>query len=276
MTMNVVSRIAPPPEEPRDDDASDPYAPEARAARLAAAEALLMDYAAARDTDAIPLLSPVEQRRQALLGLRHISSLGGAGRYLSICRKVTYDGSGKPTFPGNAHTNVDDAINDAFFCAQKGIDVYWGMGAQENAGEHKPGRPYPKAIRQGPNTVASRCLYIDIDVKDGAHGSTREAADTLIAFARTTGFAPTMIVGSGTGGLHVYWRLRELVTPAQFKPRAEALVQAAQKHGLKFDAQCTSNICCLLRVAGTWNFKRGGGADARPVTLIYLNEDGGA
>ena len=80
---------------------------------------------------------------------------------------------------------------------------------------------------------------------------------------------PTMIVGSGTGGFHVYWRLRELVTPAQFEPMAAALVKAAQSHGLKFDAQCTSDVCRLLRVPGTWNFKEGGGANAKPVTTIY-------
>jgi hypothetical protein len=79
----------------------------------------------------------------------------------------------------------------------------------------------------------------------------------------------SLFVGSGTGGFHVYWRLDEFLAPAQFEPIAEALARAALSHGLKIDAQCTVDICRVLRVPGTRSFKEGGGANAKPVTIIY-------
>ena len=60
---------------------------------------------------------------------------------------------------------------------------------------------------------------------------------------------------------------------------ASALVKAAGAHGLKFDAQCTSDAMRLMRVPGTWNFKNAaydvpGVADtpATFVTLFYLGD----
>jgi hypothetical protein len=72
---------------------------------------------------------------------------------------------------------------------------------------------------------------------------------------------------------HVYWRLGKLITPKEFAPAADTLKKAALAHGLKIDPQCTSNVCCLLRVPGTWNFKYAtDDVPAKPVTLIYGDE----
>jgi hypothetical protein len=255
--------------------ADDPCALTAPEAPGASVEAALISYAEAREVGPILLLTPMERRRQALWGLQHVSALGpdrGAS-FISIHHKMTFTDGRAPVFPGNAHRNFNTALEDAFFWANKGHDVYWAMGAQAKPGEHYPGKPYPTAIRGEENVVACKNLYMDIDVKpDGpgkAYVSTREAAEALIGFLLTLAFAPTMIVGSGTGGFHVYWRLGELITPAQFKPMATALVRAALARGLKFDAQCTSDVSRLLRVPGTRNFKGEPSAEGKPVTIIY-------
>ena len=237
-----------------------------------------LDYAAAFAAGPIPRLTKDQQRRQALRGLRHISALDperGAS-FMSIHHRIVFPDD-HTAIPGKAHTDFKTAVDDAMYWSGEGYDVYWGMGAQEKAGE--PSNKWPhrrKAIRQGWNIRACRCLYIDIDVKPGAHNSTKEAVETLARLVQTLGWEPTMIVGSGNGGLHVYWRLDTPVTPKEFAPMAEALKKAVGASGLKTDPGCTSNVCCLLRVPGTWNFKGGPDVDAKPVTLVYMaNEQEG-
>jgi len=239
--------------------------------RVAAIETALMAYAARLEAGSLPILNANEQHQQAMRGLQHVSALDPdrGARFVSIHRKVNFADARLPAFPGNAHASLDTAIEDAFYWANKGHDVYWAMGAQARAGERKERAPYPRAERLATNTLVCRCLYSDIDVKAGTYASTREAAGALIAFVRALGFCPTMIVGSGTGGFHVYWRFERAMTPAEFGRRAEALVKAAQAHGLKIDQGCTVDVCRLLRVSGTWNFKGGPSVEGKPVTLIY-------
>ena len=66
---------------------------------------------------------------------------------------------------------------------------------------------------------------------------------------------PTVIVGSGSGGWHIYWTLDDAVERTEFTNLARRLVAAAVEYGLIFDRQCTVDATRLLRVAGTWNFK---------------------
>lgn len=243
-------------------------------------EAPLLQYASLRDAATLPYLSAPEQRRQGLAGIRHAMALDPARRapFISIHYRLFQPDRPDPIFPGHAHTSLDSAVKSALYWANKGHCVYWSMGAQKTAGEHKPGMPYPRANRLGPNIALLRCLYVDIDVKPDkpkdAYASTHEAALALVDFVQALGLVPTMIVGSGTGGLHVYWQLERALTPDEFAPAAEALRGAGTKYGLRFDKQCTSDRTRLLRVPGTWNFKGAEieGVEAKPVTLVYLNE----
>jgi hypothetical protein len=245
---------------------------------MARIEAALIAYAEAYEAGPIPILTLAERRQQALAGLEHVAALDPerGACFISIHHKTWSDKENDCIFPGSAHENFDTALRDAFYWANKkadGRDVYWAMGGQKEPGEHYNGREHPSARRWRNNTAACRCLYMDIDVKPDepkkAYPTTRAAAEALIGFIGATGLQPTMVIGSGTGGFHVYWRLGRTVTPTEFKSMAETLVKTAQSHGLKFDAQCTNDVCRLLRVPGTWNFKHGGGTDARPVTIVY-------
>jgi hypothetical protein len=238
---------------------------------ITAIEAPLLAYAEAREAGTLPLPNRWEQQRQALQGLQHAMALdpGRGAAFVSIHHKYDPGDGRKPSFPGVAHTSLKDAASYAIWLASESNDVYWSMGAQVKHGEYKAGKRYPKALRQSWNVALLRCLFIDMDVKPEAYPSTREAAEALLGFVRAWGITPTMIVASGTGGLHVYWRLGEAVTPAQFARMAEPLVKALQSHGLKFDAACTVDNARLLRVPGTWNFKGlNPGELGRPVTLI--------
>ena len=170
--------------------------------------------------------------------------------------------------PGNAHLRIRTAIEDAKYWANRGHCVYLGLGMYRNAGPDR--RPYPKAIRQIQNLVACKSLYMDVDVKEGGYVSTNEALQALKGFHAATGLPmPTIIVGSGNGGMHVYWTLSTEFDPQEFKRMASQLVAAGIQHGLKFDQLCTNDSVHLMRIPGTWNFKGGPDVEAKPVTLMH-------
>ena len=255
-----------------------------------------MKYVAQQEAGPMPVPLLAERRQQAMVGLKHAMALDPerGAPFISIHRKWTPEGGGPASYPGNAHETLDSALSSVFYLADKTqSDVYWSMGAQAIAGEKHPKVPFPKAVRQGPNIVQNRCLYIDSDVKPADHpdvtgtpgspgkpakppsayASSREAAAALLDFIDALAVEPTMIVGSGRGGFHIYWRLVEPVTPAQFGIMAGGLVASAVKSKLRFDRQCTGDITRLLRPPGTWNFKRGTGDKALPVVIIYLGAE---
>ena len=191
--------------------------------------------------------------------------------WFSIHHKVSFTDGRLPIFPGNAHQKIRTAIEDASYWAQRGNDVYLAQGMFRNPGIHKVGMPYPSALRQVPNLVACKNLYMDLDVKDGAYKTTNDALQAFKCFLIAAKLPmATIIVGSGTGGFHVYWTLTTEFEPKEFRRMAAQLVAAGTQHGLLFDEQCTNDAVRLLRIPGTWNFK-GASADvaAKPVTLMH-------
>jgi hypothetical protein len=251
--------------------------PAKQGGQIAAVEAALTDYAKKRDSGTVPILPLLQRREQALRYIRHVGAWAD-GCYISVHHKYLLPGEARSVLPGSAHQSAESAVDDAFYWADEhSSDAYLAMGAQKTAGEQ--GRRYRKAIRKIGNTVSATMLYLDIDVKDEGYATTMDAALALLGFIQATGLMPTMIVGSGRGGLHVYWRLGVLVDPEQFRRMAGELVGIATEHGLMFDAQCTSDLVRLLRIPGTWNFKPDKNhppnepVSRRPVTLIY--EQGG-
>jgi putative DNA primase/helicase len=172
--------------------------------------------------------------------------------------------------PGNAHQSVHTAAQDAdFWSQQRGQCVYLAQGIFRNAGAMGP--VYPKAIRQEPNLIACKNLYMDVDVKKGAYANRREALGAIKDFILQSKLPwPNLLVGSGNGGVHVYWTLDAEFEPKEFRRMAAQLVAAVNQHGLIIDQQCTSDPVRLMRMVGTWNFKYATDTvDATPVTLLF-------
>ena len=206
------------------------------------------------------------------IALQHLTRVVARDKdtWFSIHRKVIFNDGRIPIYPGAAHQTMRTALLDAMYWAHKGLDVYFANGAYLNAGEHKQGRPYPDAIRQNPNLIACKCLYMDVDVKEGAFGSTAEATEAMRVFVREAKLpTPTIMVLSGSGGFHVYWTMSELFSPKDFRVMAAQLTRAAMDHGIHFDQQVTNDPTRLLRVADTWNFKAGPGIDGAKVELKW-------
>ena len=199
-----------------------------------------------------------------------------AETWFTVHHRVFIPGREDPIFPGNAHKKIRAAIDDAKFWASKGHCVYLSQGMYRNAGVM--GKIFPKADRTYQNLVACKNLYIDVDVKEvGGYASTAEVAAAVKGFIVWSSLPfPTIIVGSGSGGWHVYWTLDTAIDRAEHANMAGRLISAGVEYGLKFDRQCTRDATRLLRVAGTWNFKyatEDGSVPPTSVTLEYCGKE---
>lgn len=128
--------------------------------------------------------------------------------------------------------------------ARDEYDVYVGVLPRKGRGDHK--RDVERAA----------WLWIDLDAKGDVMTQAKHIQHNLPT--------PTMIVASGSGGAHFYWRLTEVVdvSSLEAKTRYESLLRrlAAYSGG---DVPC-SELARILRVPGTRNHKH---SPARDTTL---------
>ena len=148
-------------------------------------------------------------------------------------------------------------------------DIYFCLSLQAQTRLNSRGKVV--AARSKGGVLALKAIWLDIDVKEPPRGyaTIQDAIAALTAFCRSTMLPPpTATVFSG-GGLHVYWVSDKPLTPAEWKPYAEGLKNAAIKFGLKCDAGCTTDSARVLRVPGTFNYKK---TQKRPVVLRASDE----
>lgn len=167
--------------------------------------------------------------------------------------------NGRKFWDGRAVASAEEAVKTIAW-ALKGDpkDLYVCMSAQARAEAKtsKRGYQYLKAMRSQQDVVALRSLFIDIDVKDGAYASTKEAGVALKDFITASGLPqPSAMVGSGSGGFHVHWALDKDLSKDEWQILANALAKATQAHGLMCDTQCTVDSARILRIPGTFNHK---------------------
>ena len=177
--------------------------------------------------------------------------------------------------PGLTFTNLGAALNHALSVAgDKSLakhhlrNVYLAMGGEIATKGTYGAKIIANRVRG--NVGACAALWADVDVKPSdpnAYGSANEMTAGFQQFLEKSGMPfPNLVVNSGQGGKHLYWLLDRLLEPEEWMPFARALINAAKATGFKIDAKCTRDICRLLRIAGTWNFKTD---PPKPVKLIY-------
>ncbi len=191
----------------------------------------------------------------------------GEKGYVNIHWFYAIPGREKPGVTGRPCKTVDQAAKVLKWVLSKDdvLGIYACMSLQEKSQERisRAGRPYLEAVRSQENALALKSLFLDIDVKEGAYANTNEAAGAFVSFCRATGMpGPSVLVKSGSGGLHCYWSLDHALTPGEWKPLAHALVNATKKFGLNCDSACTIDAARVLRIPNTWNRKNG---KAQPV-----------
>jgi hypothetical protein len=202
--------------------------------------------------------------------LRDILPPPGPNTYLNIHWSGPSDNGGK-FWDGRACETVDDAVRTLSWVNGMGNkDIYVCMSTQRLREEKTSakGNKYFKAIRLAENVVNLRGFYADIDVKEGAYATQRDALAAVQKFLSDMGLPiPTAFVSSGSGGFHMHWVVERLLLPSEWLPMAMALSAALQTHGIKCDTQCTVDSARILRVPETFNRKT---EEPRPVALMSL------
>jgi hypothetical protein len=181
--------------------------------------------------------------------------------------------TGKDPVIGRAYKSLDELANFAKFNLRnnKAHDHYICMSTQALAEPliDKRGVPYQKAIRSRHNAVQIKSFFIDVDVKDGAYPDQQTALKAMAEFLKATGMPrPTVLVSSGTGGLHIYWTLDQPITLDEWQPYATALAKACMMQGFITKSEDLAIIvdgARILRLPGTFNHKGGG---RLPVKLL--------
>lgn len=177
---------------------------------------------------------------------------------------------GRPFWNGKPYRNAEDLVSFAGWIQQQPNcrDLYFCTSLQAQSFTNRSGKP--QALRSIQNTVCSKVLFLDVDVKPPPKGytDTKEALTVLGDFLKKFKYAfPNAIVGSG-GGMHVYWVFAEPMAHAEWQPRAEKLRSAAVQFGLRCDGQCTIDITRILRLPETLNWKTD---PPRAVKLLHLD-----
>jgi hypothetical protein len=132
--------------------------------------------------------------------------------------------------------------------------------------------------RKQANVQHVKCYSLDIDCGSGKpYSDVAEAQGELQRFCAAYELPAPLVVASGHG-LHCYWVLERPVRPEEWRPGAELLKRACERHGLRADHSRTTDCASILRPPGTWNKKtdpavkvRGAGA-CEPIALAAFIE----
>jgi hypothetical protein len=168
----------------------------------------------------------------------------------------------KLPWTGRACRTLDEAISALTF-AQKGADtrdIYVCMSTQSQAVEKvsAKGFKYHVPVRFAENAVALKSLFIDLDAKGrdrNSYADLDEAVTALGKWLTDAALPPPSIVNKSGSGLHCYWTMSRALRPDEWRPLAHALREAGERHGLRFDGGCTTDMARVLRIPETKNWK---------------------
>jgi hypothetical protein len=186
-------------------------------------------------------------------------------------------GHKKGFYSGRAVRSLDDAISHVSWVSGHddtiGIFVCMSRQARAEAKKTKNGGTFYKAFRSQVDALALKSIWLDIDIKDPPNGyaDQDELLEALAKFLVETGMPKPSAVAFTGGGIHVHWTTDRALTPAEWQPLADALDEAAKRHGLRHDA-ITGDSARVLRLPDTLN-KKPEYDPPRPTKLLMLGDD---
>lgn len=187
----------------------------------------------------------------------------------SISNSTQHGDPERPYWVGKPFRTAEALVGLAGFLIQQPNvrDLYFCTSLQAQSIKNKAGKQ--SALRSLQNSICSKVLFLDIDIKPPPKGyeTQAEALTALGDFLKKFKYPfPNAIVNSGRG-LHVYW-VGEPRSHVEWQPRAEKLRSAAVQFGLRCDGQCTVDFSRILRVPETSNWKS---SPPAKVTLLHLD-----
>jgi hypothetical protein len=161
---------------------------------------------------------------------------------------------------------------DAFVAAAnakiaQGVDLFVCQSRQAQTGTNKRGETIAKKSQS--NAQALKAAYLDLDVganDENKYPTLMDAAKALVTFFKTEKLPPPSAVVQTGGGLHAYWVSDRELTTAEWLPYATALREKARAHGLICDSGITTDAARILRIPGSFNFKK---ETPRPTKLTW-------
>lgn len=111
--------------------------------------------------------------------------------------------------------------------------------------------------RKKDNVISTKAFYLDIDIKPDradCYPSLLAGLNALASFIEKLELPTPTVVRSGNG-LHVYWILKDAITPDKWLPVARALQLACVEENFLADGSITTDIARILRVPDTKNYK---------------------
>ena len=172
----------------------------------------------------------------------------------------------------------EETLQDLCFNPHE-MDIYVGLGAVK---KDKQFQPFNRVKEKDITSV--RCLYLDVDVKDGAFSSTQDAWDFVWETCIKYETPPTYITASGSGGLHVYWRVTN--NPIIGLPRSDSDISQeegknllemwwtlfnseAEKRGMYLDR--LTDLARMSRLSGSIHFPKTTDGKMGEVRQLYYD-----
>jgi hypothetical protein len=163
----------------------------------------------------------------------------------------------------------DEAVSVSLAIDKRKHDVFFAVGALLSSAPLIDAKGRSRVNRTAENIRALRTYFLDLDVKPGAYESQKDALVALREFCTVMAAPRPTIVSSG-GGIHVYWTLTEDVPRDTWIVTASSLKRSTIRYKLLNDTKLVANSACVLRVAGTHNWKFPD--NPRPVKVLSHGE----
>ena len=154
---------------------------------------------------------------------------------------------------------LEECAEEFAYLTEENYEVYYACAKYET-----PTR------RTTNNATYIKAFWIDLDCGEGKpYPDQASALLALKTFCKKLKLPKPTLVNSGRG-IHVYWRLKETISRADWLPVAERLKYLCEEHELHQDRSRTSDPSSVLRVPETFNRKEGG---KRPITILSLEPE---
>jgi hypothetical protein len=198
--------------------------------------------------------------------------IGIDGPYVNLHWTYQKADQKKPYWSGRACYNMVGCIDAITYAARlpDTKDIYWCVSSQKEcemrARKGNAQNGFWRAPKRSQLTASKlKVLGLDIDVSQGHanlqgknYKSDVEALAALVKFCTDSGIPrPTMIVGTGSGGLHAYWVLAVEVDVPVWQPLANALAEATRRFNFHCDTGVTVDSARVMRMPQTVHSKHG-------------------